>query len=261
MGRLERLKQKLQTGAPVLCTTMANLPWSGVIEKAAAFDFDLMMFDLEHGILSVESAEELLRVCRLCDLPSVVRVPDSVPNLISKCLDMGADGILLPRVERMEQVETAIRASKYAPLGRKGCGGFSNFRPEDRGSVEVYNENRMLFVQMESKEGLAVLPEILKTYGSLLSGVLIGPYDASIMVGTPLDIASAPMLDFIRQVFQLSREAGVSCGSFVDSADLLGRYRDLGANIYWTGTDISLLCEAYGNLTSCFRREFGEGRP
>ena len=259
MGRLEQLKEKLQTGAPVLSTTVANLPWSGVLQKAAEFPFDMMMFDLEHGTLSVESAEELLRVCRLCDLPSVVRVPDCVPHLISKCLDMGADGLLLPRVERLEQVELAVRASKYAPLGRKGCGGFSNLRPEDRGSVAVYNENRMLFVQMESPEGLAALPEILKTYGSVLSGVLIGPYDASIMLGTPLDIGSAPMLTFIRQVFDLCRAAGVSCGSFVDSADLLGRYRDLGANIFWTGTDLSLLCEAYGNLTARFAREIKEG--
>ena len=182
MSKLIRLKEKLAARQPVLSTTIANLGWSGVIQKAAAFNFDMMMFDLEHGTLSVESVENLLRMCRLCDLPSIVRVTDCVPHLISKTLDMGADGILVPRVERMEQVETAVRCARYYPRGRKGCGGFSNLRPEDQGSVEKYNDNRLIFIQMESGEGLEILPEILKTYGQELAGVLIGPYDASIMI-------------------------------------------------------------------------------
>ena len=255
MSKLLKLKAKLAGRENVLSTTIVNLQWTGIIQKAAQFPFDLMMFDLEHGTLSTESVEGLLRMCRLCDLPSVVRVPDCVPHLISKSLDMGADGILIPRVETLDQVETALRCARYFPRGRKGCGGFSNFRPEDRGSVDCYNDNRMLFIQMESPEGLAVLPEILNRYGKELSGVLVGPYDASIMVGTPLDIRSPEMTDFIRKVFDLCREYGISCGSFVDGPELFGHYRSLGANIFWTGTDMGLLCSAFQNLCAAFRTE------
>jgi len=205
----------------------------------------MMMFDLEHGTLSIESVESLLRMCRLCDLPSVVRVPDCVPHLISKTLDMGADGVLIPRVERMEQVETAIRCARYYPRGRKGCGGFSNLRAEDKGSVDNYNDNRLIFIQMESNEGLEILPEILEKYGKELAGVLIGPYDASIMIGTPLDIMSDAMTDYIRKVFAVCSNYGIACGSFVDGPSLFAHYRDLGANVYWTGTDIGMLCTGF----------------
>ena len=75
MSKLMDLKAKLAARQPVLSTTIANLSWTGIIQKAAAFDFDMMMFDLEHGTLSIESVEEMLRMCRLCDLPSIVRVP------------------------------------------------------------------------------------------------------------------------------------------------------------------------------------------
>ena len=85
--------------------------------------------------------------------------------------------------------------------------------------------------------------------------MLIGPYDSSIMIGTPLDITSDPMTDYIRRVFDICCEAGVSCGSFVDDAGMIGRYRELGANVYWTGTEISLLCEAYGNLCRAFKEK------
>lgn len=255
MSRLIELKKKLRNQEPILSTTIANVSWSGLAQKAASFGFDFMMFDLEHGTLSVEGIEETLRVCRLCDLPTVVRIPDSIPHLISKTLDMGADGILIPRVESLEQVEIAIRAARYYPRGRKGCGGFSNLRAEDCGSVETYNDNRLVFIQMESLEGLQVLPKILSDYGNELAGVLIGPYDFSIMAGTPLDIRSKQMVEHISQVFELCKEAGISCGSFVDDATLISHYHNLGANIYWTGTEVSLLCEAYSGVCTAFRQE------
>lgn len=255
MGKLNALKEKLAAREPVLSTTIANLAWSGIIQKAAAFPFDMMMFDLEHGTLSVESVENMLRMCRLYDLPSVVRVPDCVPHLISKILDMGADGILIPRVERLEQVETAVRCARYYPRGRKGCGGFSNLRAEDQGSVERYNDNRLIFIQMESNEGLAILPQTLEKFGKELAGVLIGPYDASIMIGTPLDILSDAMTDYIRNVFAICNDYGIACGSFVDGPALIARYRDLGANVFWTGTDIGMLCAGFKQLCDTFRKE------
>lgn len=255
MSKLTLLKEKLAARQPVLSSTIVNLSWTGIIQKASAFPFDMMMFDLEHGTLSIESVEEMLRMCRLCDLPSVVRVPDCVPHLISKTLDMGADGVLIPRVERMEQVETAIRCARYYPRGRKGCGGFSNLRAEDQGSVETYNDNRLIFIQMESNEGLAILPEILEKYGKELAGVLIGPYDASIMIGTPLDILSDVMTDYIRKVFDICNAYGISCGSFVDGPELITRYRDLGGNVYWTGTDIGMLCMGFKTTCDAFQAE------
>ena len=255
MSKLITLKEKLAARQPVLSSTIVNLSWTGIIQKASAFPFDMMMFDLEHGTLSIESVEEMLRMCRLCDLPSIVRVPDCVPHLISKTLDMGADGVLIPRVERLEQVETAIRCARYYPRGRKGCGGFSNLRAEDQGSVEVYNDNRLIFIQMESNEGLAILPEILEKYGKELAGVLIGPYDTSIMIGTPLDILSDVMTDYIRKVFNICNAYGISCGSFVDGPELIARYRDLGGNVYWTGTDIGMLCMGFKATCDAFQTE------
>lgn len=255
MGRLDELKTKLKEVKPTLGTTIGNVAWSGLAQKAASFPFDFMVLDEEHGTLTAESSEEILRVCRLCDLPTIVRIPDALPNLISKTLDMGADGIMIPRVESISQIETAIRAARYYPRGRKGCGGFSNLRAEDKGSVAVYNDNRLIVVQIESYEGLKVLPDILNKYKDEIACVLIGPYDSSIMVGTPLDIVSDTMTNYIKDVFDACKKAGVSCGSFVDDASMIPRYRDLGGNVYWTGTEISLICEAYANLCNTFKKE------
>ena len=242
MSRLDNLKEKLAARQNVLSINIGSVAWSGMMQTLSKFPLDFIMFDLEHGILTAEGIEDSLRVCRMLDVTTVVRIQDCVPHLISKTLDMGADGILIPRVESLEQVATAVRCARYYPRGRKGCGGFSNLRPEDKGNLDRYNDNRLIFIQMESKEGLAVLPQILETYGKELAGVIIGPYDASIMVGTPLDILSDAMTDFIRQVFDICHQYGISCGSYVDGPSLIPRYRDLGANIFWTGGEIGFMC-------------------
>jgi 2-keto-3-deoxy-L-rhamnonate aldolase RhmA len=252
MNRLETLKEKLKKQENILCTTIANIVWSGLAQKASQYPFDFMIFDLEHGTLNIEMIEETLRICRLADLPTVVRIPDSIPNLISKPFDMGADGILLPRVESIMQVETAIRFARYFPKGRKGCGGFSNLRADDEMSVDKYNSNRMIFIQMESMEGLAVLPEILSKYKDELAGIIIGPYDASIMLGTPFNITSNIMIDYIKKVFSICKAENISHGIFIDTASMMQNYHDLGANIFWTGTDVSLLCEGYAGICESF---------
>lgn len=259
MDRYRTLKQKLQERKPILGSTITSVAWSGLIQKAASYSFDFMVFDLEHGTLSVESAEEQLRVCRLCGLPSVVRIQDAIPHLISKTLDMGADGLILPRVEKPTQVEMAVRAARYYPRGRKGCGGFSNFRPDDNADVHTYNDNRLLFIQIESGEGLQVLPELTARFQEELAGVIIGPYDASIMTGTPLNIHSDITTGFIKDVFSVCDAVKMPCGIFVDDASMIAKYRDLGASIFWTGTEVSLLCESYTRLCNEFQRETGSG--
>lgn len=255
MGRLEAFLEKLAQRKPILSTSFCNIAWSGLMQRAAQEPFDFVLFDLEHGTLTAEGIEEALRVCRLVDLPTVVRVTDCVPHLISKTLDMGADGILIPRVETLEQVRIAIRSTRYYPRGRKGCGGFANFRPEEQGDINRSNDNRLLFIQIESQEGLDALPEILAECGSELAGILIGPYDASIMLGTPMDIQSPRMTAFIRSVFDLCQQHGLSCGSFVATPALIPFFRDLGGNIFWTGSEISMIGAGYRQLCQTFREE------
>lgn len=259
MGKREQLQHKLQTGQDILSTTIANVGWSGLVQKMSKTCLDFVLFDLEHGTQNIEQIEGMLRVARLCGLPTIVRVGDVVPHLISKTVDMGADGILLPRVESAEQVATAISSLRFFPAGRKGCGGFSLFYPEE--SPEDVNRNRMLLIQIESDEGISALEEILKSYGDELAGVLIGPYDMSIMSGVPLQVKHEAMLERIRSVFRTCKTYGMSCGIFIDGPEDLLFWKSLGANIFWTGTELSLYFSALEGLCNSFQRmEEGDAR-
>jgi 2-keto-3-deoxy-L-rhamnonate aldolase RhmA len=250
MNRLQTFKQKLKNQDDVLGTAIVNLKWSGVIQRIASLPFDFVLFDTEHGTLNAESIEEMLRVCRLVDLPSIVRVPDVVPHLISKTIDMGADGLLFPRVESAEQVGCAISAMRFSPRGKKGCGGFSLFRSGE--AFDSVNDDRLAFIQIESDDGINALPEILKLYRKELSGVIIGPYDMSIIAGKPLDIKCGEMMERYAKVFKICAAEGLAHGIFIDAAANIPDWKKLGVNIFWVGTELSLLMDSYRDLCGKF---------
>ena len=70
---------------------------------------------------------------------------------------------------------------------------------------------------------------------------MIGPYDMSVMVGTPLDIYSDVMTASIQQVFDIARSYHKSCGIFCNTPDDAERFHKMGANVYWTGADVQFL--------------------
>lgn len=246
MDRLQALKQRLCARENTIGVTVNAPHLPQIVTALASCPLDLLVFDFEHGVLNAESAEPLLRAARAGGIPGVVRVQDTLPHLISKVLDMGADGVMLPRVESEEQVQTAVRSMRFFPRGRKGCGGPSLFRQNEK--FDEFNDNRLLFIQIESYEGMDALPRILELYENEIACVVIGPYDLSIMTGTPLDVKCDKMRGHIGKIASVCRDRGVSCGIFTDSAGDMPLWAQLGINFFWHGNECGLISAGAAEL-------------
>ncbi len=246
MNKYERLEQKLANREKVLGTTMSMINSPLIIEKMNRDDLDFILFDAEHGVFNNENLIPALQVCRLMGLPSFVRIPDCKYHLIARAIDLGADGIMLPRTESLEQVKDAIAALRFAPIGKTGCGGHGQFKKGE--DYEGFQKSRYLFVQIESQPGIDILPEIIETYGDEISGIIIGPYDMSVMLGTPFNIRSDVMIDAVQKVFDICNERNMSCGIFCDDESLSRKYRDMGANVLWACTDNVFLLRGYNQV-------------
>lgn len=243
MDKYLRLKEKLEKKEKIIGTTMIIFKSPIIVEAMNNDDLDFLLFDAEHGVFDTQNVVELLHICRLMGLPSFVRAQDSEYHLIAKAIDMGADGIMLPRTESLEQLKTAIDALLFAPDGRKGCGGHAQFRNGE--AFDDFKKTRFLFPQIESPKGIELMPEMLEKYGEYISAVMIGPYDLSVMVGTPKDIKSPIMIESIQKIFDISNSYGKSCGIFCDDEVLAQKYRDMGCNILWTATDKDFYMRGY----------------
>lgn len=246
MNKYEILEQKLARREKVLGTTMSMINSPLIIEKMNRDDLNFILFDAEHGIFNNENLIPSLQVCRLMGLPSFVRVADCKYHLIARAIDLGADGIMLPRVESLQQVKDAVDALRFAPVGKTGCGGHGQFRKGE--GYEGFQKSRYLFVQIESQPGIDSLSEILREYSDEIAAIMIGPYDMSVMLGTPFQIRSEVMVNAVQKVFDICKEFDMSCGIFCDDEILSKKYKDMGANVLWACTDNVFFMRGYSEI-------------
>lgn len=243
MNKYERLAAKLQNREKVIGTTMSLLNSPLLLEAMNREELDFVLFDAEHGVFDIQNVISLLQVGRLMGLPTFVRAQDCEYHLIAKAIDMGADGVMVPRTETLEQLRTAVDALLFYPQGRKGCGGHGQFRPGE--AFADFSKTRFLMPQIESQQGIDMLPQMLEQYGEYISAIIIGPYDLSVMLGTPKQIGSEVMMQAIQKIFDICNSYGKSCGIFCDNEVLAQKYRDMGCNILWTATDKDFFLRGY----------------
>lgn len=248
MNRYEGLKSKLSAREKVLGTTMIMLNAPVLLEKMAASELDFILMDAEHGFFDTQNVIPMLHSCRMLGIPSFVRVQDSEYHLIAKAIDMGADGVMLPRVETLEQLRTAIDAVCFAPIGRKGAGGYAQLRPGE--SFDQFQKGRFIAIQIESQRGIDSLPAMLEAYGSHIDAVIIGPNDLSIMLGTPFQCRSEAMESACQTIFDICKRYNKSCGIFCNDASDAHHYQAMGANVLWTASDIQFYMRGFAETMS-----------
>lgn len=236
---IDVLKEKLEKREKLYSTMLCHIGFTTLpsIYKAGGLDF--LVMDLEHGSFYPENIGDFVQMCHVAGLPVITRVQDCEYHCISKPIDMGADGVLIPRTESMEQVETAISSMRFYPYGKKGVGG----RALLRAGEDIYdiNKNRLLFLQIESKKGVDLLDEMLEKYGEHVAGILIGPCDMAVSMGCGLDVNAPEMIENIRKTIKTCQKHGKSIGMFMDDDTVAERWHKEGMNIYWIGTELTML--------------------
>lgn len=200
--RHNTLKDRLRDGTTAF-GVMLNIPSPELVELVGLLGFDWVFIDSEHGPMSVETCEHMVRAAESVGITPMIRLPYPEPLLINRYLDTGALGILSPHMKSRARAEAAVAGLKYGPLGHRGAG--SGTRAADYGlglSAQKYaewaNAETMLFGIIEDKEAVDELPGILKVEG--LDGVVIGPSDLSQALGMPGQTTHPDVLKLVDQM-------------------------------------------------------------
>ena len=252
MNRYESLQEKFASCAKIQGTTMIMLDEPLLLEKMLHPELDFILMDAEHGRFDTQNVIPMLHTCRMLGMPSFVRVQDSQYHLIAKAIDMGADGVMIPRVETLEQLRTVVDAVWFGPIGRKGAGGYGQFRAGE--DFQTFQKSRFVMIQIESQKGVDNLESMLSQYGDFLSAVIIGPNDLSVMLGTPMNSKSEAAQAAIQRTFDICRKHGKSCGIFCNDAADATHYRAMGANVLWTASDLQFYLRGYQETMDELRR-------
>ena len=98
------LKNKLESGKTVI-GTWCVIPSPIVIDIICSAGLDFVIIDAEHGHLDWKDINSHIRAALRSDTVVLVRIAERSTTLSKRALDIGADGIVIPWMEKVEEVE------------------------------------------------------------------------------------------------------------------------------------------------------------
>jgi len=119
---LQRFRAKLADNS-LVCGLWVTLESATMTEIAVALGMDWVVIDAEHGHLDWKDINEHVRAGLRSDTVVLVRLAERSTALTKRALDIGADGVVIPWVDSVEQLEAAVTDCRYPPEGRRGIGG------------------------------------------------------------------------------------------------------------------------------------------
>jgi 2-keto-3-deoxy-L-rhamnonate aldolase RhmA len=240
------LRKKVLAGECVYGTMIRIGRDPGTPALFAAAGYDFVFVDMEHGNYNMETVADLIRGARSVGIASVIRVPHLEKFFISRVLDAGAEGIMVPMTSTREQAEMIVRYSKYTPIGQRGYGGQTGQADhKPRNTVEAMkeaNEHTLIIAQIETKEAIENIDEILGVEG--IDVGVIGPNDLSISLGVPDQMTTDTMTRAIDRVVEVAKKKGKASGMHVGNMGLLKNFRSKGMTVIAYTTDISFMYNA-----------------
>lgn len=237
------VKAKLELGEPAFGLFMlSGSPL--VMEACSTFPLDWLLVDAEASPVSTESILHLFQAVSGSGVAPLVRVPNLDHHIIEHLLDLGAFGVLVPKVSSPAMAEAVVQAAYYPPLGRRGINpvrvsGYFHDVPE---YLRWANDRTLCLVQIETREGLACVEEIAAVEG--VDGLFLGPGDMASELGQP-GVVTGPAMDRASNaVLDAARRHGKVAGIFAYSVELARRYVADGFTFVAVGNDLKLLRSA-----------------
>jgi len=118
---MDPFTDRLQAGDD-LVGNWVSIADPAVAEIAALLEFDFVLVDMEHTVLSLSTATEMVRVIDAAGTgtATVVRAPWNDPVVVKRVLDAGVDGVMVLMIETAEQAREFVAAARYPPDGVRG---------------------------------------------------------------------------------------------------------------------------------------------
>jgi 2-keto-3-deoxy-L-rhamnonate aldolase RhmA len=238
------VKAILKSGKTAVGVGINIAPNPLVIKVLANAGYDFLFLDTEHNAISPESLIAIVQMARSCGISPIIRPTDNEYHLVANALDLGADGLIVPRIESPEQAAKLVSFAKYPPMGIRGCGGTAHldFKAPNWGEALPWlNQQTMICPQVESVRAIEALDETLSVPGIDL--VVVGPQDLSISLGVPGEHAHPKEIAAIERVIATCQAHNKPCGIVMGSGDLAKPWVEKGMRFVVAGSDLGILLQ------------------
>ena len=245
-------KRALKAGKPQI-GLWSTLSSSYTVEVVAGAGFDWLLLDTEHSPVDIENLLTQLQAAAPYASHPIVRIPWNDMVTVKRVLDVGAQSLLVPYVQNVEEARNAVAHTRYPPAGVRGVAGTT--RATRFGRVKEYakraHEEICVLVQVETQSALQNIEAICAIDG--VDGVFIGPADLHASLGHAGETANPKVKPMIDEAIRRIRKAGKAPGILTPNEADARHWLECGALFVAVGSDAGILARGADALAAKFK--------
>lgn len=222
-------------GNEILAGSFVNLGSGLVTEVMGIAGFDWLVLDLEHGAGDEHALVTQLQALGRTGTAAIVRVEGIEPARVQHALDLGADGVMVPRIRDSAEAQMCVEFCRYA--GRRGVARYNRSWHWGLSSRTLADADAevVCVIQIETAEALEHVDEIASVDG--VDVLFVGPSDLSHGLGLQCPPDDPQLLERVSAVSEAARRHGKAAGVLVGNLDQARAYTDLGFTFVGCGSD------------------------
>jgi 4-hydroxy-2-oxoheptanedioate aldolase len=243
------MRERIEAGHLILCMALAQARTADIPMIAAASGFDAVYVDLEHTGISLETTSLLCSAAIGAGITPLVRVPAHDHQYMTRALDIGALGVIVPHVESPDEAKRIVDACRFPPRGHRSVSGpnpANRYRASgQRELLDWFDRQIIVAAMLETPSAVAQADQIASVDG--LDMVMVGPHDLSAEMGILGQFGDEAIREALAAVARACRAHAKIFGiAGISDLELLTELVALGLRFVSAGTDAGFLTEAAG---------------
>lgn len=249
---MKAFESLLADKTPLGTWLMAGAPNTAEALGHAGFDF--LVVDMEHVTIEFSDLAHILRAIACTPAVPVVRLAWSDQILVKRAMDAGAETLMLPFIQSVEEAKQAVSFMRYPPHGVRGVAAVH--RGSRFGTLPGYlanaHERAFVMLQLETPEAVAKLEDIAAVEG--VDAVFVGPGDLSAAMGHIGDIAHKDVQELIAHAAKAATRAGKPIGIVGPNPAMVAKFLDYGYGFAAVASDMGLMTGRAGEWLAQLRQ-------
>lgn len=223
-------------------------------ELAGRAGYDWLLVDLEHGAATEATLQAHLYAIETTGSAALVRPQSGERIRIGRALDVGAQGIMVPRLNSSAEAREAVSFLRYPPDGIRGVATRTRgagLGTRSHAQIREVNDEVVGIVQIESPGGLADADEIAAIDG--VDVLFVGPADLSHSLGIPGQFGDPRYGEALDSVAAACRNHGKAAGILVYDTALVPNLRERGFTFIGIGADGAFVADMAARALTAVR--------
>ena len=240
---MKGLKKRVVQGETLIGCWL-NIGSAITAEIVGLSGYDWVLIDLEHGSGGETNLLHQLQALEHTPTTVIVRVESNESVRVTRVLDLGVEGVMVPRILNEGEAKEVAKAWQYPPKGIRGMAKMTRatkYGSDFQSYYERYSNEILGLIQIETLEVLDHLDEVAAIDG--VDVLFIGPADLSLSMGIFGQLDHPRFIDAVKATVKAAQKAGKATGILLFNPDDFKFYQELGITFIACGADATFVSD------------------